>query len=135
MSTVYVAKRAEKKKLSTPHEGKLLSHLVDWSGLSKTEFCSKVGITTAWLRTISQRAIVPGKNKMSIFHKFNIPLDYWTGDYKLPAHPSGNPVSSSVTSMMLNEPVEVLRRLLEEKDKTIIELQNEIIRLMKENKN
>ncbi len=130
MSVVYVAKSQSKKKLSTQHEGKLLSALVDWSGLTKTEFCSKVGITTTWLLGLKKKAEIPGKNKMAIFHKLGIPLDYWTGDYKLPAHPGGNPLGE--TGMILNEPVEELRRLLEEKDKKIIELQNEVIRLLKQ---
>ena len=124
----------KKELLKTNKQGSLLQDLVYWTGLSKTEFSAKINVTPAWLWKMTSTGIISEKNKMKIYVEFNIPLEYWEGKFALPSREKIQKENTFIPKA--NEPDEkYYRKQIEERDQTIIQLQQEIIRLMNEMKN
>jgi len=114
-------------------EGEYLKSLYQWSGLTIEKFCVPFNRTRQWANKAFKYEIIPMKEKMAVCRAYNIPVEYFNGGHELPMRNTVNdPAAEYISTSELEKENNVLRKKLLDRDQLVIELQQEVIRLMKE---
>lgn len=110
------------------HQGKLLENLCLKSNQNLTDIAFHLDITYQWLNQNFKRDLLPKKIIAKAISYFQLPADFFqTG--KLPQSTANEP---GTTYGSVSPEIIMLKNEIREKEKTIIELQAQIIRLLNE---
>lgn len=125
---------SKSKRANTILEGEKLEQLYHWSGLTVEKFCSAFNRTRQWAHKAFKNEIIPMKDKVAICKAYNLPIEYFSGEHELPNRSSmmNEPSVDYVRASEIEQENNSLRMKLVERDQMVIELQQEVIRLMKE---
>lgn len=129
-----VAETMSKARKTVKTEGELFQDLYFWTQIkSVKEFADKIdGKSRSWAQRLFTLEIIPKREKVSICKTFNIPIEYFSGEFELPLRPDNvsEPHVKYGTSEDLMNEINNLRKNLIERDKEVIALQKKIIDLM-----
>ena len=118
------------------HQGELLRELYNYSSIATIEeFSKKFNRSRVWTGKAFKWEIIPVKDRYNICRAFNIPAEYFDGKFKLTVQESdfASPVDIEKLQQELEEErlskMKMMEKLLE-RDQKIIELQEELMRIM-----
>jgi DNA-binding Xre family transcriptional regulator len=101
------------------HQGKLLSELLSWKRISRTDFAKMMGgKSRQWVTLIQSYERIPRSTLLGICSMLKVPEEYFNSNIKLEDIPS-----------VVQEPDEHYLTESKKKDIKIHELQEEVIRL------